>query len=241
MAAPTRNFEPLLNKQTEIKSRISGIANAIEHANPSAATKLRQIRDGLDYHTKAEIAIFDPNDKCSAFSFIEQTGALFGFDPNNYDFYSDTKQTLDNIFDIANTIPLAILSEIDSILSMIEENLAEANDLVIRIENKVEDGIELMNQTIETVEKVKDRIQKDHKKLLFVLAALALPMEDVRMYLDKAKLFEQTVLSPCQGFYQAKFLEGFMDDYGFVDVDNVLKQTDKIKVFMDGLPDGIFK
>jgi hypothetical protein len=73
-----------------------------------------------------------------------------------------------------------------------------------------------------------------------VLAALALPMEDVRMYLDKAKLFEQTVLSPCQGFYQAKFLEGFMDEYGFVDVDNVLKQTDKIKVFMDSLPDGVF-
>lgn len=240
MTAPTTNFEPLLKKQTAIKSRISGIANAVEHANPGLATKLRQIRDSLNYHSKAEVAIFDPNDKCSAFSFIEQTGALFGFDPNNYDFYADTKQTLDNIFDLANTIPMKILDEIDAMLTLIESSLTEANEVVIKIENKVEEGVELMNQTISTIENVKDRIQKDHKRLLFVLAALALPIEDVQMYLSKAKLFEQTVLSPCQGFYQAKFLEGFMDEFGFVDVENVLKQKDKIKVFMDSLPDSIF-
>jgi hypothetical protein len=165
---------------------------------------------------------------------------LFGFDPDNYDFYSATKQTLDNIFDIANTIPLAILSELDSMLDKIEQDVTLANDILIEMNNTVDDGNNEIENTIDIINGTKDRIAKDHKKLLFVLAALALPMEDVRMYLDKAKLFEQTVLSPCQGFYQAKFLEGFMDEYGFVDVDNVLKQTDKIKVFMDSLPDGVF-
>ena len=240
MATPTKNFEPLFNKQADVKEKMSSIANVLDNTNPSAAAQLRVLRDGIDFHTKAEIAIFDPNDKCSAFSFIEQTGTLFGFDPDNYDFYSATKQTLDNIFDIANTIPLAILSELDSMLDKIEQDITLVNDILIEMNNTVDDGNDEIENTIDIINGTKDRIQKDHKKLLFVLAALALPMEDVRMYLDKAKLFEQTVLSPCQGFYQAKFLEGFMDEYGFVDVDNVLKQTDKIKVFMDSLPDSVF-
>lgn len=240
MATPTKNFEPLFNKQADVKEKMSSIANVLDNTNPSAAAQLRVLRDGIDFHTKAEIAIFDPNDKCSAFSFIEQTGTLFGFDPDNYDFYSATKQTLDNIFDIANTIPMAILSELDSMLDKIEQDITLVNDILIEMNNTVDDGNDEIENTIDIINGTKDRIQKDHKKLLFVLAALALPMEDVRMYLDKAKLFEQTVLSPCQGFYQAKFLEGFMDEFGFVDVDNVLKQTDKIKVFMDSLPDSVF-
>ena len=129
MQTPSTNFEPLLTKQNSIKGKMSSIASAIEVSNPSAATKIRQARDKIDFYNRANLAIFDPSDPCSAFSFIEATGTLFGFDPDMFDYYAETKQTVEKMWQITNDIPLKILSEIDSYLDQIDQAVGDINDI----------------------------------------------------------------------------------------------------------------
>lgn len=240
MQTPSANFQPLLDKQNSVKERLSTVANVLEaRGDLASASKLRSIRDSLNLYNKALLSVFDPDDPCSAFSFIEQTSALFGFDPEGYDYYSDTKATVENIWKITNDVPLKILTEVDDILAQIEQTSENVNDQITRIENGIEDANTEMDDLSGDISDVKNKILKDHKKMLFVLAAMSMPIEDVQLFLDKAKLFEQTVLIPCSGYWKAKFLEGFRDEYGLIDVENILSQTEKVREIMNSIPDNV--
>lgn len=240
IAPPSRNFDPLYQKQNETKSKLNAFANDVDDMFPGSGQQFRDLATSINFHNTAEVNIFNPDNPCSAFGFIEAAGDLFGFDPESFDYYNQTREALDKMYDVAYSIPVAILTEIDNVLNPVFTTVDEVNEVYGEATDKYNQGVSRVNEAINVFSNIRDRIDKDKKKLLFVLAAITLPQEDVQLFLERAKFFEMTVLEPCQNYYKAKIVGDFRDEYGLIDAEAIFKQKDKLSNYIKTLPDDLF-